>query len=226
MTNEELKEIYFKDLEKITQRGTKMVSRVRHPQNWRRIKETSPESRLLLESYNNVWIWSDLHFGHANVIGFSNRPFANVEEMDKQLVANFNDCVGHNDVSIWCGDVGFKATERTNTLLDRCNGYKILVVGNHDLNHGKLRQLNFNEQYVVYSVETPDVDLVLTHYPIEVGLPKPYINVHGHVHDGTYKFETDQHINVCCEFHNYRPLELTTVIQWAKSRVVSFDKEK
>lgn len=33
-----------------------------------------------------TWFTSDLHFGHANVIGYSSRPFADVEEMNEALV--------------------------------------------------------------------------------------------------------------------------------------------
>lgn len=40
----------------------------------------------------NLYI-SDLHFGHKAVINFDNRPFADVEEMDRAL--NAAACINH-----------------------------------------------------------------------------------------------------------------------------------
>ena len=37
-----------------------------------------------------VYFTSDLHFGHANVIGLCSRPFADVEQMDRALIENWN----------------------------------------------------------------------------------------------------------------------------------------
>lgn len=35
-----------------------------------------------------IFFTGDLHFGHANVIAFDNRPFKTVEEMDANLSAD------------------------------------------------------------------------------------------------------------------------------------------
>ena len=48
---------------------------------------------------------ADLHLGHANIIGFCDRPFASVEAMNDALLANWADTVGEDD-EIWVlGDV-------------------------------------------------------------------------------------------------------------------------
>lgn len=36
---------------------------------------------------------SDLHFGHANILKFDNRPFRNTEEMETALIENWNSTV-------------------------------------------------------------------------------------------------------------------------------------
>lgn len=224
LTKEELNEIYYNDLAKLIRRGDKQVSRVRHPKNWQKIP--IPTSTMMFEAEHiaKTWVWSDLHFGHKNIIRYSERPYTSIPEMNDRLVDNFNSCVGENDISIWVGDVAFMRDDAANEILSHCNGYKILVVGNHDFYKGRLKQLNFDETHFLYTLEHPDVDLVFTHYPIEEGLPWPYINVHGHIHNNSHAYETPQHINVCCEFHDFKPVPLETIIRWAKSRVMSHDQ--
>ena len=50
---------------------------------------------------------SDTHFGHANVIKFDNRPFANIEEHDEELVRRWNAVVKPGDVVCHLGHVGW-----------------------------------------------------------------------------------------------------------------------
>ena len=38
-----------------------------------------------------IFYTSDLHLGHANVIRFDKRPFADVEEMDQYIITRWND---------------------------------------------------------------------------------------------------------------------------------------
>jgi len=222
-----LRQLYLEDLGKIVcYDGYNKRPRVRHIGNWERIESTLMEGMeqvtfpLADGDERDVWLWSDLHFGHKNIIDFSERPYDDVEQMNEHLVANFNDYVKEDDISIWVGDVAFGSTEFANNILDQCNGYKILIVGNHDFHKKKLRDLNFNEVHLISHIETQGVDLVLTHYPM-FNLPLPYINVHGHIHAGGGKHDavdTIQHINVNCEFHNYKPVNLNEIIRIAKIR--------
>lgn len=75
---------------------------------------------------------SDTHFGHKNIIKYSNRPFADFEEMDAKIVAKWNKLVGPTDVVYHLGDVALGPSERWDSILNSLNGYKVLVVGNHD----------------------------------------------------------------------------------------------
>ena len=44
-----------------------------------------------------VWFTADTHFGHANVIHTSKRPFEGVAEMREVLIANWNAVVASDD---------------------------------------------------------------------------------------------------------------------------------
>lgn len=80
----------------------------------------------------NRWFTSDTHFGHANIIHLSNRPFKDVAEMNETLIENWNGVVGEDDVIFHLGDVAMGPWVEWDSVLTRLNGYKILVVGNHD----------------------------------------------------------------------------------------------
>ena len=75
---------------------------------------------------------SDTHFGHRNIIKYSNRPFDSVEQMNEALIDNWNDTVLPTDTVYHLGDVALGPWSEWDSILTRLNGYKVLVVGNHD----------------------------------------------------------------------------------------------
>lgn len=75
---------------------------------------------------------SDTHFWHKNIIGYSNRPFKDVQHMNETIIANWNSMVGPSDIVFHLGDVALGPWSEWAGTLARLNGYKILVVGNHE----------------------------------------------------------------------------------------------
>ena len=80
----------------------------------------------------SVFFTSDTHFGHKNIIKYSSRPFRDFAHMDWTIVNNWNSVIGETDVVFHLGDVAMGDSERWDEILKSLNGYKILVVGNHD----------------------------------------------------------------------------------------------
>ena len=78
------------------------------------------------------WFTSDTHFGHKNIIQYSNRPFKDFYHMDAAIVENWNTLVHPEDEVYHLGDVALGPWERWDEILRSLNGFKILVVGNHD----------------------------------------------------------------------------------------------
>jgi calcineurin-like phosphoesterase family protein len=75
---------------------------------------------------------ADLHFGHANIIRYCERPFASVTEMDEALVENWNAVVDHGD-EVWVlGDVAMGPIDEGLAKVGLLHGRKVLVAGNHD----------------------------------------------------------------------------------------------
>lgn len=220
-----LRGLYLEDLTKMVVYNSNPRPRVRHPQNWHRLNK---DVEFLAEGIEQpadltgkkVWVWTDQHFFHKNIIGFCDRPFDDVNHMTEIMIANYNEYVGMDDVCIWGGDVGFGNDDQINEVLQRCNGYKILVIGNHDLNKGKVRKLNFDEIHLVYLLE----NILFTHYPMD-NIPWPWFNVHGHLH-AYPKHDTGHllHYNANCEIHGYRPIEFEEIKRIAKTRVEAYDK--
>lgn len=230
--NEELqhlRELYLEDLAKLITIHDKIDgsvirtrARARHPEKYGKIEPTAANDFMDLSDYDpeRLWLWSDLHFGHNNIIGFSNRPFVGVNHMTQCLIEYYNDCVQPDDVCIWVGDVSFMNSAMTNNILSLCNGYKILVVGNHDFDKKKVKKMNFDEQHLIYHLAHEDQSYVLTHYPME-NLPWPHFNVHGHIHiGGQWDWEKygEQMYNVNLEFHGYKPINFAQIIEQCSMR--------
>lgn len=79
-----------------------------------------------------IWLTSDTHFFHRNIISYCNRPYADVDEMNEGLIANWNAVVAPDDEVFHLGDFAFGAFTKVASIASRLNGNKHLILGNHD----------------------------------------------------------------------------------------------
>ena len=153
----------------------------------------------------NIWFTADLHFGHKNVIGYCNRPFANVSEMNSKLIKNFNKTVGKNDIVYILGDLSFLNTKSTKEIVSHLNGFKFLVKGNHDPKTNTFyRKIGFIEVYdkpiILFNKYLLSHDIIQTN---------DFINIHGHTHQ-TVKNSVNN-ICVSVEMTDYKPISLDKI---------------
>lgn len=139
---------------------------------------------------------SDHHFFHHNILKYEapHRPFRDVEEMNEELIARWNERVGAEDEVVYLGDFAFgraATPERVREVLARLNGRKRLVRGNHDPRPALCLELGFErvDDELALSLEGWGEEVRLCHYPFGEGewtqgrpAPDGRWLLHGHVH--------------------------------------------
>ena len=150
---------------------------------------------------------ADLHLGHENMT--KRRGFSTVEEHDEHIIAQWNSVVHKRDVTYILGDVTMEKSSPY-PLLDRLNGIKHIVLGNHDRRQDTKKLFEYAES-VGGMINYKGV--FLTHCPIhsdelDYGIGK---NIHGHIHDKVVMLNgcpDPRYFCVSCEQVDYKPKSL------------------
>ncbi|MDD1720242.1 MAG: 2'-5' RNA ligase family protein [Methanoregulaceae archaeon] len=118
------------------ERWAETLTAFRHRHGFELSSPLSPESP-------EIYLISDLHLGHANIIRYCRRPFTDAREMDRVLVSNWNYTVGPSDKVFFLGDLRYGPEARPAAeYLAMLQGNITLVRGNHDLDlHDSLDEL-------------------------------------------------------------------------------------
>ena len=132
----------------------------------------------------SVFLVSDTHFGHAGVCRFTRRdgvtklrPWDSAEEMDEEMVRRWNDRVRPTDKVYHLGDVVM--SRKSLSIMDRLNGDKVLIRGNHDIFKDEDYRKYFRELRAYHVM----AGMILSHIPIHSeSLGRFGVNIHGHTH--------------------------------------------
>jgi len=169
----------------------------------------------------NRFFISDTHFGHYGMLKHesSSRPFKSIEEMDETMVRNWNSVVGKNDEVYILGDFSWhKNPERTLEILKQLHGKKYLVLGNHDEQIVKNKELR--DQFIwvkdYYRLNVNGLKIILFHYPIQDWDCKFHGSIHlyGHVHsnkNNAMPLEIPGSYNVCADVNGLTPVSLEQI---------------
>ena len=164
-------------------------------------------------SQRKVWVWSDQHFGHFNIIRYTDRPFEATEQMNESMYANYLARVGEDDLVLFGGDVSFGALEPVRARLQALPGEKILVLGNHEFDGGGYRKhhvFDWTMMSFVFRAPISGQSVLVTHVPVdEHFLPKNTVNLHGHTHRHTIG---PRHVNMSVEHMDFGPMLLSDLL--------------
>lgn len=166
---------------------------------------------------NKTFYISDHHFSHANLLldSYVTRPFLNVEAMDLFMTEAWNFVVSPGDTVIYGGDLTLSSKRQYKTLvpniLNRLNGIKILVKGNHDRSHGTMVKLGFQSSSL-YHFENGILvihKLLLNWDRLKHQIEQADYVLYGHVHnlllDDPRVAGKEKFINICVEPLAYIP---------------------
>ncbi len=157
-----------------------------------------------------VFLASDLHLSHENIIKYCCRPFANAAEMDAVLIDNWNYSIKPSDAVYFLGDLTFGRNSRPpDHYLRQLNGDLKLIRGNHD---GKIESADASAV-----ISEGGCEFLLIHDPKD----KPKVwkgwTIHGHTHNNElreYPFVNGEKktINVSADVTGFKPVSLDYLV--------------
>lgn len=177
-----------------------------------------------------IFFISDTHFGHANVIKYSQRPYSSVEEMNEAMISNWNAIVKPNDIVWHLGDFSFSNLQETIKVIDRLNGKINLVLGNHDKmivkNAGSLLNSKKFSSIQHYAELKHDRQfIVMFHYGMRVWNKSHYGSIHlfGHSHNSLPPHGKSVDVGIDSKeiTSEYRPVSIDEIFQYMNRREIT-----
>jgi calcineurin-like phosphoesterase family protein len=181
-----------------------------------------------------TFVTSDQHWGHANIIKYSDRKFESIATHDMELIRAWNNSVGMDDEVYHLGDLTLGNINFANELFERLNGtIRVLEYPwHHDsrwigsaikimTSRVKIMKPIVVLEHII-KLEDRWLPLVLCHYPFEAWERSHYgaIHLHGHTHGALHRIPNRLDIGVDMAFKltgSYRPFQLEEAVDFARS---------
>ena len=173
-----------------------------------------------------IYFTADNHFCHGNIIGSCQRPFNNMNDMNKEMITRWNSYVTARDEVYILGDFMYRGTGReANEILSRLKGRKYLVKGNHEkyLEDQTFRPEAFEWIKDYHVLKYEGMEFVLFHFPM-LSWHKSHrgsIHLYGHVHNSAERYPDfaekvkmlgPKAINVGVDVNDFYPVGIKEII--------------
>ncbi|PKL70566.1 MAG: hypothetical protein CVV30_04230 [Methanomicrobiales archaeon HGW-Methanomicrobiales-1] len=177
------------------------------------------------ETSDDLFVISDLHLGHANIIRYCSRPFlfSDPGEMDRVLIANWNSVISETGRAYFLGDFRYGAhAQVADYYREQLQGNITFIAGNHD--GTDLDAIPCSE------LDYQGFSFLLIHDPANAPADFKGWVIHGHHHNNDlhhYPFINflERRINVSAEVIGYVPISLREICQIIQSRLASGNTE-
>ena len=171
-----------------------------------------------------VFYTSDTHFGHKNIIGFCDRPFDDIEEMNRALIERWNAKVSDADDVYVLGDFAYRCGDSVRGIAQKLKGRKHLVIGNHDFtwmkDEGAVAE--FDEVAPLLEIVDGKRCVTLCHYPMMSWRNSRRSfswHIHGHIHNSTGDMSwplisnLDRMLNAGVDVNGFEPVSFEEMLE-------------
>ena len=162
-----------------------------------------------------IFFTSDTHFNHANILRYcpgrvTHIGSDSIEDHNEWLIKVWNDKVGPKDRVFHMGDFALGRIEDSFPILDRLNGRKFLISGNHDVRHLKSAEFRSYWEKIYFGYFEIEIKLngkttliCMCHYPLQTWNKAHYgsLCLHGHVHQNKVPHPMKNLVNVGVDHH-------------------------
>lgn len=137
---------------------------------------------------SNTFFSSDMHYFHKNILNHhpDTRKHADINDMNDAIIDAHNSVVTKHDAIYMLGDISFGDEAQTDSVLQRLNGNKILIYGNHDQIIKKKPALRGHFNYCVdyKEIRINNDKIVMCHFPLRSWNAMKHGTIHlfGHTH--------------------------------------------
>ena len=192
-----------------------------------------------------AWFTSDTHFGGKSILYFhperriaagitleelQDNKMAAIEKHDEWLIDIWNKTVKKKDFVYILGDFCLSNKERTRKILERLNGRKFLIRGNHDKSCdglenffewvGDIKEVKFTHNQYPFIDPDETFAVELCHFPMVAWNRRPHgtCHLHGHTHGSVDDYNINSQelridIGVDSKIANLGLIDLETVYQ-------------
>lgn len=157
---------------------------------------------VIKEYRSGVWFVADTHFSHKNILRFNENRLIKfniditdenaLEQHDDEMINLWNKTIQKHDTVYIIGDFSFASPERTKKILEKLNGKKHLIIGNHDkacnsltnyfVSVSQIKEVTFKK--TVFPFLDESIHCVLCHFPFAAWNRRMHgsLMIHGHTH--------------------------------------------
>lgn len=178
-----------------------------------------------------IFFCSDTHFCHNQPFLYEPRGFSSIEEMNEQIIENWNKIVPKNGITYLLGDTMLNDNEKGIECFKQLNGQIFLIFGNHESE--ARRNLLFSEcrdkmlgGWYAYQIKYSKMTIYMSHYPTltanydDKHFSQHVLALHGHTHQQTNFLSPSNpfmyHVGV--DSHNCTPVHIDEIITEIRQR--------